>query len=326
MVAINYEEDTEFNDALRKHGIIPPKDKSSSRSPSPPPAPSSPTLSELDLDDLDIERDDAVRREDLERALEDRKRREKERLGKRKFGRVYNIGKVDYKREVTDASNEELPGEPEGWGTGVVCVLFKDRCAGTSFRQLFAGSERPKLTPSIPGIAHSVPESKKLMPIINELASLYPSTKFVSIVSDHCIENYPDKNVPTMIIYRKGQMMGQVVGLGAMNGMNATLRDVERILFAFRGIDFHNKVGYDASPASGQFASRSDATAPLTKGGAAPGEGRPEKPESDDDSGDSEDDQSFVGGGRRSGIRRGTKMTDAAKRKGGDDSDSDFDL
>lgn len=49
-------------------------------------------------------------------------------MGKRKFGRVYNIGKVDYKREVTDASNEELPGEPEGWGTGVVCVLFKDRC------------------------------------------------------------------------------------------------------------------------------------------------------------------------------------------------------
>lgn len=39
---------------------------------------------------------------------------------------MYNIGKVDYKREVTDASNEELPGEPEGWGTGVVCVLFKD--------------------------------------------------------------------------------------------------------------------------------------------------------------------------------------------------------
>lgn len=71
---------------------------------------------------------------------------------------------------------------------------------------------------------HSVPESKKLMPIIQELAALYPSTKFVSIVSDHCIENYPDKNVPTMIIYRKGQMMGQVVGLGAMNGMNATLR------------------------------------------------------------------------------------------------------
>lgn len=78
--------------------------------------------------------------------------------------------------------------------------------------------------------SNSVPESKKLMPIVHELASLYPSTKFVSIVSDHCIENYPDKNVPTMIIYRKGQMMGQVVGLGAMNGMKATLRGPSRAL------------------------------------------------------------------------------------------------
>ncbi|BGP40657.1 Proteolipid protein 2 [Rhodotorula kratochvilovae] len=296
MPAINYEEDTEFNDALRRHGIIPPKEASGSRSPSPPPAPASPTLSELDLDDLDTAKDDVVRRGDLEDALAARKARERQAMDKRKFGRVYNIGKVDYTREVTEASNEELPGEPDGWGTGVVCVLFKDH----------------------------VPESKKLMPLINELASLYPSTKFVSIVSDHCIENYPDKNVPTMLVYRKGQLMGQIVGLGSMNGMNATLRDVERVLFAFRGIDFHNKVGYDAAAVSSQYASRSDAAQPLSKGGATAGEGRPTKPASEGGSDDeSEDDQAFVGGGRRSGIRRGTKLSQAKK---GDDSDSDFDL
>lgn len=131
--AIDYEADTEFNDALRRHGIIPPKKEAAagSRSPSPPPRAASPTLSELDLEDLDADKDDSVRRDDIERILEARKEREKEQLGKRKFGRVYNIGKVDYKREVTDASNEELPGEPEGWGTGVVCVLFKDACAPT---------------------------------------------------------------------------------------------------------------------------------------------------------------------------------------------------
>lgn len=83
------------------------------------------------------------------------------------------------------------------------------------------------------------------MPIIQQLAALYPSTKFVSIVSDHCIENYPDKNVPTLIIYRKGQMMGQVVGLGAMNGMNATLRGKDGGDFPFLSLvsgnlGFHN--------------------------------------------------------------------------------------
>lgn len=72
--------------------------------------------------------------------------------------------------------------------------------------------------------SNSLPESKLLLPILDQLASLYPSSKFVKIVSDHCIENYPDKNVPTMLIYRKGQMMGQVVGLGSMGGMKATLR------------------------------------------------------------------------------------------------------
>lgn len=199
------------------------------------------------------------------------------------------------------------------------------------------------------------------MPLINELASLYPSSKFVSIVSDHCIENYPDKNVPTLLVYRKGALMGQIVGLGSMNGMNATLRgassllslslslshsqadaafsrlaspaDVERVLFAFRGIDFHLKVGYHAAPVSSQFASRSDAAQPLSKGGATQGEGRPTRPESGDEDGSGadsdDDDQAFVGGGRRSGIRQGSKLSDARRRaakKGGDDSDSDFDL
>lgn len=127
--AIDYTADTEFNDALRRHGIIPPKaETAGSRSPSPPPPrAASPTLSdELNLEDLDLGRDDRTRREDLERAIEERRARERDQLGRRKFGRVYPIGKVDYKREVTEASNEELPGEPEGWGTGVVCVLFKD--------------------------------------------------------------------------------------------------------------------------------------------------------------------------------------------------------
>lgn len=123
--AIDYNADTEFNEALRKHGIIPEKEPTS-RSPSPPPAPASPTLSELDLDDLDIGKDDELSREVLERYREERQKANKIKEENRRFGRVYPIGKVDYKREVTDASLEELEGEPEGYGTGVVCVLYKD--------------------------------------------------------------------------------------------------------------------------------------------------------------------------------------------------------
>lgn len=133
MAPLDYNEDTEFNAALRKHGIIPERDSAGSRSPSPPPAPPSPTLSELDLEDLDIDKDDSVRRDDFERVLEARREREKQAQNKRRFGRIYNISKPEYTKEVTEASAVELPGEPEGWGTGVVCVLYKDECVLLSF-------------------------------------------------------------------------------------------------------------------------------------------------------------------------------------------------
>lgn len=123
--ALDYNADTEFNDALRKHGIIPEKE-AGSRSPSPVLPPASPTLSDLDLDDLDLNKDDALSRDVLEKYREERMAKMKVQESNKKFGRVYPIGKVDYKREVTEASNEELEGEPEGYGTGVVCVLYKD--------------------------------------------------------------------------------------------------------------------------------------------------------------------------------------------------------
>lgn len=68
-----------------------------------------------------------------------------------------------------------------------------------------------------------IPDCKLLLPLLNKLATLYPSTKFCSIISDHCIENYPDKNCPTMLIYRKGELNGQVVGMGGMKGDKATI-------------------------------------------------------------------------------------------------------
>lgn len=104
-------------------------------------------------------------------------------------------------------------------------------------------------------------------------------------------------------------------------------QDVERVLFAFRGIDFHLKAGAHAAPVSSQFASRSDAAQPLSKGGATVGEGRPARPASADGSDSDEDERASEGGGRRGGIRQGTRLGQARKKAGNDDdSDSDFDL
>jgi hypothetical protein len=44
---------------------------------------------------------------------------------KSRFGRVYPIGRDDYTKEVTEASEVDIEGDP-GKGTGVVCFLYKD--------------------------------------------------------------------------------------------------------------------------------------------------------------------------------------------------------
>ena len=115
-------------DALRAHGILPPKPEAP-RTPSPPPPP---TLDELDLtqDELRELAEDAPD-DDEGRVLESYRRArlaEMQREVRRaRFGRVYPIGRDDYQREVTDASKEDEEGEERvGHGTGVVCFLYKD--------------------------------------------------------------------------------------------------------------------------------------------------------------------------------------------------------
>lgn len=46
------------------------------------------------------------------------------------------------------------------------------------------------------------------------LAKRYPRSKFVSIVGNKCIENYPDRLQPTLILYRAGEVVAQVVSWG----------------------------------------------------------------------------------------------------------------
>ncbi|KAI5479342.1 hypothetical protein MNV49_003676 [Pseudohyphozyma bogoriensis] len=243
--ALDYSADTEFNAILRARGIIPDMRPNRPRSPSPE-AQRSPSPSLSDLDNMDD--DDDIPRSVLEAYRESRMAEVKVQENNRKFGRVYPISKSDYTREVTEASKLDLEGEPEGSGTGVICCLYKP----------------------------SIPDCKLLMPILDRLAAFYPSSKFVSIISDHCIENYPDKNCPTLLVYRKGDLMGQIVGIGGMGGKDITFQSAERLIFAFRGIDFALKVTEQDSNAG--FSSRKTVSS-----------SRPTKDDSDGD--DSDEDQ-----------------------------------
>ncbi|KAH9918398.1 thioredoxin-like protein [Epithele typhae] len=188
-MAINASEDTEFNEALRKHGILPPLPEAP-RTPSPPPPP---TLEEryanhsaAQLRELAAEAPD----DETERILELLRRRrlqEARQLEAARFGRVYPISREDYTREVTEASAANEDGDAQARGTGVVVFLYKD----------------------------GIPYSDHAKTLVNEVARRHPHTKFVSIVGDKCIPNLPDVRLPMLIVYRKGEVLNQLVAWGA---------------------------------------------------------------------------------------------------------------
>ena len=44
-----------------------------------------------------------------------------------------------------------------------------------------------------------------------QLAPKYPTFKFVQIVSTRCIENYPDAHLPTVLVYKDGNVFSQLL-------------------------------------------------------------------------------------------------------------------
>ncbi|KAJ4475759.1 thioredoxin-like protein [Lentinula aciculospora] len=189
-MAVNIDEDTEFNDALRKHGIIPPREPAPP-SPSPPPSPTfSDILNDFTPSELREISEDALD-DDTERMIAAYRRQriadEKALDKKSRFGRLYPIGRDDYTREVTEASKIDEEDDDKEEGTAVICFLYKN----------------------------GIPRSDRAFEHVKTLAARYPRSKFVSIVGDKCIPNLPDSRVPMFIVYKKGDIRNQIVAWGA---------------------------------------------------------------------------------------------------------------
>lgn len=233
-------QDTEFHDALRAHGIIPPKPPSRSPSPELPTASElrSSALKQATVSDLDLQLEGQLDDEEeklLEKIRHQRMSQLRAETKKARFGRVYPISRPDYTREVTEASKIDPDADPDTVqakdqetskgaangnagdkqrqrGTGVVCFLYKD---GMDTCRLLSG-------------------------YLDTLAAKYPATKFVSIVGDQCIPNYPDRNLPTLLIYRNGELHRQIVGLRpeiGLDGIKTKCEDIELLLTAVGAIE-----------------------------------------------------------------------------------------
>lgn len=125
-----------------------------------------------------------------------------------KFGSVIPISGSDFVREVSQAS-------PDVW---VVVVLYKD----------------------------GYPECGVLLQCLEELAGKYPATKFVKIISTDCIPNYPDRNLPTLLVYNSGAVKANYAGLHNF-GRRCTPEGVALVLCQSDPVLNDGQSGSDAS-------------------------------------------------------------------------------
>ncbi|KAA8895024.1 phosducin [Sphaerosporella brunnea] len=188
--------DTEWNDILRKHKIIPEKP------PSPTPMIEA-ALEEVqrlahenrlegkELDELE-ELEDEEDEEFLEFYRQKRLQEMNALASKARHGKVYPIAKPDYSREITEASKE--------------------------FPVLLHLSSQ----------SHGNVESKLLSELFRQAAHKFPEIKFCEIVGNMCIENYPEKNCPTILVYKDGDLAKNLIRLGEMKGVDTRLPDFEK--------------------------------------------------------------------------------------------------
>lgn len=60
-----------------------------------------------------------------------------------------------------------------------------------------------------------------------ELSDKFRNTKFVRCKASDAIKNYPENKCPTLLIYRGGKVLKQLIGLGAYGVANPVTDDIE---------------------------------------------------------------------------------------------------
>lgn len=193
-------EDTEWNAALRRHGILPAKEKEITEEEvlniveatiEEKQSKGTKSLEQCNLDELDELEDE----EDERVLLEYRRKRIAEmqaEAAKSKFGEVKEISGQDYVQEVNKA----------GENIWVVLHLYKQ----------------------------GIPLCALLNQHLSQLAAKFPATKFLKSISTTCIPNFPDSNLPTIFIYYEGELVKQMIGPLNFRGMNMTVEELEWIL------------------------------------------------------------------------------------------------
>lgn len=196
-VEVDPTEDTEWNDILRSHGIIPER----------PPSPSQQIeealqeslqrahenrLENKTLDELEDLEDDEDE-EFLEVYRQKRMKEMQQQSSREKFGDLVTISKPQYTDQVTNASAND---------TYVFLHIM------------------------YPG----VPESKLVTGLFRRTAEKFRDIKFVEIDARQINENYRPENCPTILVYYNTNFKRQFVTLKELGGKSTNLEDIEEML------------------------------------------------------------------------------------------------
>ncbi|XP_036401163.1 phosducin-like protein 3 [Megalops cyprinoides] len=186
--------DTEWNDILRKKGILPPKETPKEEEEEEQQILQQSvvkTYEDMTLEELE-ENEDEFNEEDevaIEMYRQKRLAEWKANQIKNVFGEVVEISGQDYVQEVNKA----------GQGIWVVLHLYKQ----------------------------GIPLCTLINQHLSQLARKFPQTKFLKSISTTCIPNYPDRNLPTVFVYFEGEMKAQYIGPLVFGGMNLKVEELE---------------------------------------------------------------------------------------------------
>ncbi|ELK32247.1 Phosducin-like protein 3 [Myotis davidii] len=190
--------DTEWNDILRKKGILPAKESLKELEREAEEEEQRvlqqsvvKTYEDMTLEELE-DNEDEFNEED-ERAIEMYRQQRLAELKaaqlRNKFGEVLEISGKDYVQEVTKA----------GEGLWVILHLYKQ----------------------------GIPLCSLINQHFSRLARKFPDVKFIKAISTTCIPNYPDRNLPTIFVYLEGDIKAQFIGPLVFGGMNLTIDELE---------------------------------------------------------------------------------------------------
>ena len=104
------------------------------------------------------------------------------------YNQVYPLQKPDYSRDVTEASKKTF------------VLVHLTSSLGTNV------------------------ESRLLTELWREMARKFGDIKFCEIRADMCIEGYPERNTPTILVYRDGDIKKQIVTLRELRGEQTSIK------------------------------------------------------------------------------------------------------